>query len=698
MTLQDTSKRGRICPPNLDDRLWSDLVAEALALVPSYAPQWNDLNPSDMGVALVELFAWLVEGLIYRLNRVPDNNYIAFLNLLGITLDPPTPASVYLTFTAQPSAVVVPKGTQAQTLSTESDTPIVFETDEQVSILPINLTTVLKLTNTTYTSASALFAAPPDGGDTITIANGQTMTLCLGFDQATAAEIRLILRLFRPVRLDSGVAEASATWLYSTAGASPAAWPKIPSVTDNTSGLEQDGDVRFTPPGNWASLIPANWPATPTTPADNATDSLFWIGIQIANLIATPISIGITHLLFNAASATNALTIRLAEPLGVSDGTPFQVFSLKYQPLYTTPNTDSPYDHLVVQVDGVIWAAIDEFPAGQGNYYRINPVAGEVSFGNFNSATLTGNGSVPIIGANIVAQTYRYVAGGASGNVGPGTITGMRIPVIGTTGVTNYAAAYDGADEESIEDGKRRAPEALKTRDRAVTVEDYENLAMAVSTDIKKVRCLPPRMHEADEPGGAPWHVGDPWTFAGLLRAAGNVNVIVVSDLGHQEPRPLPPAALLRQVQQELDRKRDVTSQLRVTGPVYLPVLVNVQAFVWTKAINAGLISGALALQTQLLQSINRFLHPLTGNLDSNGWEVGASVFIADLFTAIMPDESIGFISSLTLAAETPPYFGPGAPQFQRPFSLAGPGVWVQLTDYEIVCSSTNHVVTVATK
>ena len=92
-----TSDRGRIVPPNLDDRVWTDLVAEARALIPSYAPKWTDHNPSDLGIALVELFAYLVEGLIYRLNRVPDKNYIAFLNLLGIKRDPATPATSWLT-------------------------------------------------------------------------------------------------------------------------------------------------------------------------------------------------------------------------------------------------------------------------------------------------------------------------------------------------------------------------------------------------------------------------------------------------------------------------------------------------------------------------------------------------------------------------------------------------------------------------
>src|ERR1700742_3283259 len=92
------SQRGRIQPPDLDDRTWQDIVEELRQLIPRYAPQWTDHNPSDLGISLIELFAWLVEGLIYRLNQVPDKNYLAMLNVLGVTRNPPTPATTYLTF------------------------------------------------------------------------------------------------------------------------------------------------------------------------------------------------------------------------------------------------------------------------------------------------------------------------------------------------------------------------------------------------------------------------------------------------------------------------------------------------------------------------------------------------------------------------------------------------------------------------
>jgi hypothetical protein len=69
--------------PNLDDRTYADLVNEARTLIPTHAPEWTNHNSSDPGITLIELFAYLTEMMIYRLNRVTDQNMLAFLKLLN---------------------------------------------------------------------------------------------------------------------------------------------------------------------------------------------------------------------------------------------------------------------------------------------------------------------------------------------------------------------------------------------------------------------------------------------------------------------------------------------------------------------------------------------------------------------------------------------------------------------------------------
>src|SRR3954454_9376688 len=72
--------------PKLDDRSYADLLEEARTLIPSLDPAWTDHNPTDPGITLIELFAWLAEMLIYRADQVPDRHRLAFLKLLnGLT-------------------------------------------------------------------------------------------------------------------------------------------------------------------------------------------------------------------------------------------------------------------------------------------------------------------------------------------------------------------------------------------------------------------------------------------------------------------------------------------------------------------------------------------------------------------------------------------------------------------------------------
>ena len=669
--------RGLLVPPDLDDRTWADLVSDAVALIPQYAPQWTNQSPSDVGITLVELFAWLVEGLTYRLNLVPNKNYVAFLNMLGITRVPPDPARSFLTFAATPAAVVVPKGSLAQTAATETQAPIIFETDQDVNILPINLETMLeigKVVTNEYSNVSSSFTVPPAPGATINVAPSQSVQLCLGFDNPSTATLNLILRLFAP--LTAG--EATVTWHYSQAGVEPSSWTalSVPASADATVGLTQDGIVQLNVPADWAAEAPTSWTTvSAASSSDVVNTAYYWAGLRIANLSATaPLALGVSWILFNAVSSYSALTITAPEALGNGTGMPFQVFPLANGPLFATPNSATPYAHLVVQVNGVTWTQVTDFPNGPGQYYRVDPVVSQISFGNYDTLTNVGHGTMPATSDAVVALTYRYVEAGATANVGAASVVTMRTPVAGVSAVTNLFAAYGGSDQQSMADAMRRAPEMLRNRGRAVTVEDYTYLAMQSSSELSTACCLAPYDPYAPPPYGT-------GPYGGLQRGAGNVNVIVVPALGPAvSATPMPTPELLQQVTAYLDGCRDLTALLEVTGPRYLPVNVQISASPWQSAINSGLIANGTDMQTFIQQQIALYFHPVVGGAGGTGWKVGQNVYIADLYTAIMPPENVGFISALTIQAGTPLYVG------GRPFLLGPAGAWVRLADYELVC------------
>ena len=125
--------------PNLDDRTFQELVDQAKQLVQRRCPEWSDHNVSDPGVTLIEAFATMVDQLIYRLNRVPEKNYLAFLDLIGVRLYPPTAARTDVTFwlsAPQPEPVRVAAGTQVATVRTETEEAVVFSTLRDLPVVP----------------------------------------------------------------------------------------------------------------------------------------------------------------------------------------------------------------------------------------------------------------------------------------------------------------------------------------------------------------------------------------------------------------------------------------------------------------------------------------------------------------------------------------------------------------------------------
>jgi len=147
-------------PPVLDDRTFDQIVEEAKLLIPRYAPTWTNQSETDPGITMMELFAWMTEMLLYRLNQVPELNYIKFLELLGIKPSPAQPARADITFTLASSSaqtVMVPAGTQ---VAAAGDSPVIFETDETLIALGTKLKALQNFDGFAY--------------DVVTNANGAT--------------------------------------------------------------------------------------------------------------------------------------------------------------------------------------------------------------------------------------------------------------------------------------------------------------------------------------------------------------------------------------------------------------------------------------------------------------------------------------------------------------------------------------------
>lgn len=100
----------------------------------------------DLGLTLMHLFAGMLAQAIDRLNRTPEKNFLAYLDLIGVQQQPPQAARVPLTFTlanGSTSFAVVPAGTQVAAPPPEGDAEErVFETERILVLTPSRLSAV----------------------------------------------------------------------------------------------------------------------------------------------------------------------------------------------------------------------------------------------------------------------------------------------------------------------------------------------------------------------------------------------------------------------------------------------------------------------------------------------------------------------------------------------------------------------------
>ena len=149
------------------------LVDSAAARIKQGAPEWSDLSPGDPGIVLLEVFAYLTESLLYRLNRVPDKLFIEFLRLIGVRLQPPAAAGVTLVFTRErgtTAAIDIPRGTHVTIARPGGGETPVFETVTSGSIAAGEESVALRALHAERIETESLGAATGEAGLVVTVA------------------------------------------------------------------------------------------------------------------------------------------------------------------------------------------------------------------------------------------------------------------------------------------------------------------------------------------------------------------------------------------------------------------------------------------------------------------------------------------------------------------------------------------------
>lgn len=192
-------------------------------------------------------------------------------------------------------------------------------------------------------------------------------------------------------------------------------------------------------------------------------------------------------LMANVVEATQGETVR-DEILGSSDGSAFQSYPLKKNPLTYLPSQDSEglaavQSTLTVTVNGVRW---DEEPtllesAANDQVYTIAQDTGGQTTVTFGDGY---NGARPPTGRDNIHARYRKGLG-TSGNLDAGGIQQLIDSVPGLQKVSNPQPSLGGADAESIDQIRVNAPASIRTFGRAVSTEDYAALALSYPGIVK---------------------------------------------------------------------------------------------------------------------------------------------------------------------------------------------------------------------
>jgi predicted phage baseplate assembly protein len=625
---------------NLDNRSFNDLFQELRRRIPTYTPEWTDHNESDPGITMIELFAWLAEIVIWRLNRVPDKNFSKFLELVGIDLDQPAPAKTELQFTLVKGATVatVGAGTQVAMGGGGGGPQVVFETDSDLTVVGLNFKSVQSFDGsqlTDYTDANALDSSP--GFPPLSLTPQKDAALYLGLDNPfpQGMEHQLTIHVAQGAVPDpvtgggdmlAGISPpVNAYWEY-WAGSN---WQQFAVDKDTTSFLTKSGYIMFQAP---TDAQPRQFGLL-TKPDD---PSLYWIRFRIQELLGagyeTPPQL--EGILLNTVSATNSVTER-EELLGAADGRPNQVFRLARFPVLPL---DPGVEGIIAVDEGegyVTWKQVEDFAASKADdtHYMLNYSTGEVSFGDGTNGKiplwLSGNGSnkddadLP----NVKALYYRW-GGGVRGNAGADTITTLLAAIPFVQSVTNPRPSFGGADEESIASAQERAPMTLRTGNRAVTGDDFASLAKRTpGAQIRRAQAFP-----LTNPNFRMVRSAADGTPQAEVPIPGAVTVVVIPD--STLAKPIPTEGTLQLVANWLDQYRLLTAELFVSAPRYREVRIEVQVVAES---TADLDKVEKSVRDRLLS----YFHPLKGGEGGDGWEFGGTIDFSETYRTIFSVDGV---------------------------------------------------------
>ncbi|WP_138735584.1 baseplate J/gp47 family protein [Modestobacter excelsi] len=607
-------------PLLLDDLEWAPMVEAIRRRVPAESDgTWTLHSPVDPGITLLELFAYLLEQRLYWLDQVPDELVLAVARLLGL----PGPRSARAAGTvlrlhaeqAGTAAPLVPDGT---VFARDPEQQVAFTVQGPTTVLPVVDDALRLWAGGRERTADLVAHRPvplftPDAGPAEV---RFVLPLPKAFGRAPRqAQLSLLLQLDVPDR-------CPAAWLPgSLADVPPPAelvwsWyvpePDDPAIgtdvagadaaVDGTAGLRRSGVLRVPLPADWCSGGPDPAPRAYglrlSTPA--ATFSTAPVLLQLV-----PNAVPATHrrrLAVTGKDLVGQLRAWRRLPGQHLDLPAARGTLLSAEVRITRDGTEQP------------WTVADAFTFA-GPAHRVfvaDRDAGAVRFGD----GLTGAIPVPDLdsaGAALLVEVEYEVGGGTVGNGGltrNWTVVRDGTPIEPGLVATadNVVPATGGAEAETMPQIRARIGDAQHEVTRAVTPADVVTLVTG-TRGVAVARCYVgpgehPRYPCSTVPGAITVRV-----VPGVTDPAGRL-----TDAAY-DPRLRPDPGILRAVAARLEPTRLIGTELFVLPPRYRPVALRVEL--------SGAPTDLEAVRAAVRAGLRRFLDPLLGGSEQEGWPFG---------------------------------------------------------------------------
>jgi predicted phage baseplate assembly protein len=590
-------------PPSLADDLRADIEQESSARRPAFTPEWRLRRKGDPADAMMHLHAELAEPVLQRINRLPEKLYTEFLRTAGVAPAPAKPARAVLAFTvadSSPRSVTVAEGFQVSASGGDGER-VVFETERNLYAAPGDVSMLVVQDGNRFSeihpddeNAAAAFGSQPVAGSAFLIGLSSEIPPT----QSVSMYVRLKGEGGRPSPVMRGRRS------QNESGPVPILrWSVFNGIRFEDAEVIQDETRRFSQSGILEIRCPRVWKAG--TPANLAADNdLRWLRLQlVAGEFADPPML--SRITLNAVTAIAARTVR-NEVLEYVAGSERRKMRVSQKPvlagsmrLVVNEGTISGAAGGASGNEAFVWEEVDDLnaAAAEAKVFELDEASGVLTFGDGNRGAALPEGF-----RHVIAERYQ-VASGAASSVDAEAVSGLLSSAPFLTEVTNPERATGGRDAEPADRTLARGPRQVRARDRSVTIADYNLLALdatgASVTRAHSVAGVHAGQVDAEVPGtvsiyltGEPAAEGPPYPDPGSLEAVARFLVDEIAPAG---------------------------IEVVAAAPYFHEVSVRASLVLNRNA-------DQVAVLNQSLDVINRYLDPLHGGDDGNGWPFGGEI------------------------------------------------------------------------